>query len=119
MKRRVLLSWAILLASLALFVYELASKKSFSKFQLFDLQFLEGALILLLLVTCWSNYLKSIKKMFVHFFSAMVMFLFLTTVKWEFDSTFLSVAHAMCYIYLVLILTIITRKSEPVRSISA
>lgn len=109
--KKTVFSWVILLASSSLFVYDLVNNTTLTpKFHLFDLQIVESILIALLLITSWENYYKTVKNLVVHLFSTIAIFVLLTTVKYEFDSTFLSVLHAMCYTYLFVILVITNKK---------
>lgn len=109
MKRKIM-SWAFFLTSSILFIYDLVNKPP--KSQLWDLQILESLLIVLLLVTSFEDYRKVIKPPFIHLVSLLVSFLLITTIKWELDSTFLSVVHIGCYVYLFIILVIITKKNR-------
>ncbi len=108
--KRTIMSWVFLLTSSTLLVYDLVSKPS--KYQLWNLQILESALILSLLVTSFEDYRKVIKPPFIHLVSFLVSFLLITTIKWELDSTFLSGVHIGCYVYLFIILVIITKKNR-------
>jgi len=111
--KEIILTWIFLLIPIFLFIYEILNKEKLGRIDLMDLQLIEfmSVSVFLILIGFFGIY-QEIKNYNLRFILFFVIFLLITTVQYEFYSIYLLIIHLTCYLYLLIVLFIITIKNK-------
>ncbi len=110
--KNVISSWALFLGSMVLFVYDLANGTNIDRFHMYNLQIVEAVLLVTFVIITFESYRKIFTNVDLHMVSSLVIFILITTIKYELDSSLMMSIHSICYTYLFVILAIITNKNK-------
>lgn len=101
--------WLFFIIPVFIFGYEIINKNELERFQLIELQAIEfmSIIIFSFLIYFFEIY-EQIKNHHLQFLICFVMFLLLTTVKWAFDSNLWLLVHILCYLYLLIVLSMVS-----------
>lgn len=110
MKNLLFFSWILFLGSLFIFIHDLTNQEVIERFDMYNLRATEAGLMLIFSIISAENYIRVIKSTSVHILTGFLLFVFFTSWIHEFSSIFLTTVHTMCYLYMFVILVIITVK---------
>lgn len=114
MKRKEnILPWILFIIPAFIFGYEILNKSKLEREEFHNLQSIEflSVFVFLFSVGFFEIY-KKIKNIHFRLILFCIIFLLLTTVKYEFYSNLLIVIHALCYLFILIFLLKITLKSD-------
>jgi len=108
---RILISWALFIGSVVLFAYDLANYTQIGRFEMYYRQILEVGTIILLPIFAWKQFSEVVKNEVVRVITLLALFSLLTTTWWE-ENMICDIAHALSYLYILVILILISFRNN-------